>query len=60
MVFRKKSPLSFEYKDFLNDFRNNLSFESWKRENEYGDSYYCEKCGRYKILLNNMCSFCDE
>lgn len=55
-MLRKVNQLSAENK--LNKFRNNQTFESWKREKEYKETYYCEKCGRYKTLINKKCVYC--
>jgi hypothetical protein len=49
MAMRKRNPLSFNYNDYLNDpaaFR--ISYEEWKKKNEWEDTDKCDRCGASK------------
>jgi hypothetical protein len=47
MAMRKRR--FFNYKDYLNDpDSSRLTFEEWKKKNEWEDTDKCDNCGAYK------------
>ncbi|MBK5446838.1 hypothetical protein [Peribacillus sp. TH24] len=60
MAMRKRNPLSFSYKDYLNDpDSSRMSYEQWKNKNEWEDTDKCENCGAYKGS-ELYCTKCDK
>lgn len=47
MAMRKR--LNFNYKDYLNSSDSSrMTFEEWKKKNEWEDTDKCDQCGAYK------------
>jgi hypothetical protein len=49
MAMRKRNPSRLTYKDYLNDLDSyRITFEEWKKKNEWEDSDKCDHCGAWK------------
>lgn len=47
MAMRKRR--NFNYKDYLNSSDSSrITFEEWKKKNEWEDTDKCDQCGAYK------------
>jgi hypothetical protein len=47
MAMRKRR--NFNYKDYLNSSDSSrMTFEEWKKKNEWEDTDKCDQCGAYK------------
>lgn len=49
MAMRKRNPSSLTYKDYQNSSDSyRMTFDEWKKKNEWEDTDYCDQCGEYK------------
>jgi hypothetical protein len=49
MAMRKRNPSSLTYKDYQNSTDSyRMSFDEWKKKNEWENTDYCDQCGAYK------------
>jgi uncharacterized OB-fold protein len=58
-MWLKKNPFSISYKDYLNNPESYwITWDDWKKKNEYEDSDRCDQCGAWKGPLAFICPEC--
>jgi hypothetical protein len=59
-MLRKRNPLSFGYKDYLNDAPDcyRMNYDEVKKKNEWIDSNKCDHCGTTKGYWDYFCLKC--